>query len=245
MAKIIVIDGGNYLHRAIFAFRNNYSIPATYTYCRMLIGDLKKVGFTSEDKVIIAQDYGKSWRKDIDLTYKAQRKGKREEIETKEWWEEIYKEFNNFFPKLEAALPWHFIKIYRIEADDIASVATRYYKDKDVILCSSDRDWEMLLTLPNVKIFSPISKKYKVVANPMKVLLEKIQGDISDNLLEKPSSEAEFEKRKKIVNLLELPPEIEQSIKERLENLLPRNLYLHKVPYNSVREELKKLYKEE
>jgi len=245
MPKVIVIDGGNYLSRSIFAFRNNYSIPATYTYCRMLIGYLKKVGMTSEDKVIIAQDYGKSWRKGIDPNYKLQRKGKREEIETKEWWEEIYKEFNNFFPKLESALPWHFLKIYRIESDDIASVASRYYKDKEVILCSSDKDWEMLLSFPNVKLFSPISKKFKNVPNPMKVLLEKIQGDISDNLLDKPTSEKEFETRKKIVNLLELPLEIEQPIRDRLDNLLPKNLYLHKVPYNSVRVELKKLYNKE
>lgn len=242
--KVIVIDGGNILHKAIFAFRNNYAIPATYTYMRMIIGYLKKIGIEADDKIIIAQDYGKSWRKDIDVNYKAQRKQRREEQESPEWWDELYKEFNNFFPKLDVALPWYFIKEYRIEADDIASVAARYYKNREVVLVSSDKDWEMLMALPNVKIFSPITKKYKNVPNPMKVLLEKIQGDVSDNLLTKPSSEAEFEKRKKIVNLLELPEEIENNIKDIFNHLLPKNLYLKKIPYNSVRTEIAKLYKE-
>jgi len=245
MSKVIVLDGGAYMHRAIFAFRNNYNVPASYTYMRMLVGDLKKLKATLDDIIIIAQDYGKSWRKDIDTTYKAQRKEGREQIESEDWWKEMYGEFNKFFPRVDEACPWHYIKIYRIKADDIASVACRYYQDREIILCSSDKDWEMLLTYDNVKIFSPRTKKFKKVANPTKVLLEKIQGDISDNLLTKPSSELEFEKRKMIVNLLELPNHIESEIKEVLDKIMPKNLKLEKVPYRSVREQLKLLYLKE
>lgn len=241
-SKVICLDGGGYLHRAIFAYRNNPAIPSTYTYMRMIIGDLKKVKFTTEDIVIIAQDYGRSWRKDLDTQYKLQRKGKREQLETPEWWKARYEEFNKFFDLIEKILPWHFVKIYRMESDDIASVVSRYYTDKEVILMSSDRDWEMLANFPNVKIFSPISKKYKDVPNPMKILLEKIQGDVSDNLLNKPSSEMDFEIRNKIVNLLELPEEIEKPIKEQVASLFPKNLYLSKVPFHTVRVALKQLY---
>jgi 5'-3' exonuclease len=244
MNKTIIIDGGLIMHRSIFAYMNNQQVPGTYTYLRMIIGYLKRIGIDSETKIIIAQDYGKSWRKDIDTSYKAQRKEKREEKQNAEWWKERYGEFDDLFEKLDKAVSWHFVKIHRIEADDIASVACRYYKDNEVILISSDRDWEMLCQYSNVKIFSPISKKYKQVKNPMKVLLEKIQGDISDNLLTKPSSEAEFEKRKQIVNLLELPLYIEQTIKETFDKIMPKTLYLHKVPFHSIREELKKLYKD-
>jgi len=243
MNKIICFDGGNYMHKAIFAFRNNYSVPASYTYMRMLIGDLKQVKFQPDDMVIIAQDYGKSWRKDVDKNYKAQRKARREDQETPEWWAAMYDEFNNFIPKLEKALSWHFIKLHRIEADDIASMVCRMYPKNEVILLSGDRDWEMLMAFDNVKIFSPKAKKFKEVPNPMGVLLEKIHGDISDNLLKVPSSELEFEIRKKIVNLLELPEEIEKPIKEILQKLTTKNLYLHKIPYNSIREQIKLLYK--
>ena len=80
----------------------------------------------------------------------------------------------------------------------------------------------------------------------MKVLLEKIQGDVSDNLLTKPSSEAEFEKRKKIVDLVNpLPDFVEQPIKEQLQHILPKNLYLNKFPFKSIVPDLEKIYKEE
>jgi hypothetical protein len=133
--------------------------------------------------------------------------------------------------------------VHNCEADDIASMVARYYKDKEVILISSDRDWEMLATFENTKIWSPISKKFKDILYPMKVLMEKIQGDVSDNLLTKPSSEAEFEIRKRIVDLTSLPHEIEQPIKEQLDKILPKNLYLHKIPFRSVAEQVKLLYK--
>jgi len=241
MPKIIVIDNGNIMHKSIFAFRNNYQIPATYTYMRMIVSYLKKVDAKIEDTIIIAEDFG-SWRKAVDPRYKAQRKDFRESKESAEWWAEMYKEFNDFFPKLNMSTNWNFIKLYKIEADDIASAVARYYKDNEVILISSDKDWEMLCAFPNVKIFSPISKKFKEVKAPMKVLMDKINGDISDNLLEKPSSELEFERRKKIVNLLELPENVDLAIKESLDKITPKNLYLHKIPYRSVREEINKLY---
>jgi len=250
MSKIIVIDFGGVQHTALFAHRNFGNTPVTYILMRMMIGYLKKIGIEKDTLIIIAQDFG-SWRKNLDPNYKAQRKEVRETFEEEQWWKDKYEEINEFIKQLNECLPWHWIKIYRDEADDIASVAVRYYKDKEVVLVSSDKDWEMLLNFENVKIFSPLQNKktkvakYKDVPFPVKVLLEKIQGDVSDNLLVKPSSEREFEIRKKIVNLLELPDEIEQPIKEQFQNLLPKNLYLHKVPYRSVREEIRKLYQEE
>jgi len=242
MNRIILIDGGGAQFRAIFAHRNNPAIPATYTYLNMVSGYLNKLEVTLNDTIIVAQDYG-NWRKDIDKNYKAQRQAAREEKEDKQWWLDKYEEFNQLYKKLDMALPFYFIKKYKCEADDIASVACRYYKDKEIILISSDKDWEMLLTFTNVKIYSPISKKFKDIKNPMKVLLDKIQGDISDNLLEKPSSEADFEKRKKIVDLINpLPDFVEKPIKEELDKIMPKNLYLHKIPFNSIRLKFAKIY---
>ena len=240
--KVIVIDGGNILHRAIFAYMNSPAVPAPYTYLRMIIGYLKRFDVTLDTQIIIAQDYGRSWRKGYDHNYKSQRKEKREEKKNEAWWKERYGEFDRLFEQLEKAMHWQFIKIWGTEADDIMSMVARYYKDKEVIIVSSDRDIEMLATFDNVRIFSPITKKFKDIPAPMKILLEKIQGDVSDNLLEKPSSEAEFEIRKKIVDLTQLPPEIEQPIKEQLDNLMPKNLYIHKIPFKSIQEQIRILY---
>jgi 5'-3' exonuclease len=242
MKKLIVVDSGNIMHRAIFAFRNNSQVPVVYTYFRMIIGYLKKIGVTLDDKIIIAEDFG-SWRKDIDKNYKAQRKAFRESKEDKEFWDEIYKEFNDFIPKLEQCLPWNFIKIYKMEADDVTSIAIRYLEAEEKIIISSDEDLQQLCTLPNVKVFSPYTKKYKIIKNPEKILLKKIKGDISDNLLEAPKTEAEFEKRKMIVDLIHLPIHIEQIIRPVIESLPIKNIYLNKIPFRTCREEIRKMYK--
>jgi hypothetical protein len=224
--------------------RHEVFVPmATMTYMKMIISVLKKIGITIEDKIIVAEDYG-TWRKEIDSSYKAQRKDFRESKATPEFWAEKYKEFNDLIPKLNQALTWQFIKIYKIEADDIASVACRYFKDyEDKILVSTDEDWEQLCYFPGVKIFSPSKKVYKIVKNPLEVLQKKIKGDISDNLLTEPKTEAEFERRKTIVNLLQLPVNIEQSITNYFDTLPIKRMFIDRVPYASVRKELIKLYK--
>ena len=242
MNKLVIIDNGNIIHKAIFAFRTNGQVPATYTYFRMIISYLKKLGVTLDDQIIIAEDFG-SWRKDIDKNYKAQRKAFRESKEDADWWREMYKEFNDFVKKISECLPWNFVKIYKIEADDVASIAVRYLNADEKILVSSDEDWQQLCALPKVKVFSPYSKKFKIVKYPEKILLKKIRGDISDNLLEAPKTEAEFEKRKMIVDLIHLPIHIERIIKPVIETLPMKNIALNKIPYRTCREEIRKLYK--
>jgi len=239
--RVIVIDGGNIQFIAMYASKANPNVPVEYTYLNMISGYFNKLNVTLDDEIILALDYG-SWRKEIDKSYKAQRAIIAEQ--EKEWRAVCYKKFNNLYEKMNISLPIHQIKIYKAEADDIASVCCRYYRNKEIILISSDVDWEMLLTFSNVSIFSPRSKKFKVVLNPTKVLLEKIQGDKSDNLLTKPSSEAEFIKRKMIVDLINpLPEYIENPIKEALNKIIPKNLYPHKIPFKSMQIKFAKIYK--
>ena len=241
MNKLIVIDVGYFTHRAIFAYMANPQLPPTYTFSKMMLACMRKIGVDLDDNIIMAQDFG-SWRKAVDPCYKAQRKDFRESKKDADWWKEVYQDFNEYIIKLDEALSWNFIKIYHMESDDIASVCCKYFTDKEIILMTNDEDWNMLCFYDNVKVFSPTKKQYKIINEPMKILLKKINGDISDNLLTKPSTEAEFERRKKIVNLIELPLEIEQPIKETLINLPIKNMYLNKLPYRTIREEFKKLY---
>jgi len=81
------------------------------------------------------------------------------------------------------------------------------------------------------------------VKNPEKILLKKIHGDISDNLLTVPKNEAEYEKRRMIVDLISLPQHIEAIIKPVIDTLPIKNLYINKVPFRTCQLELKKLYK--
>jgi hypothetical protein len=283
MAKLIIIDSANIMHKAIFAViaqlhsalkavafeqgLDNFNVKefdeAWYDlfkevqyraktnqifimhppliYFKMIISYLKKLGVTLDDEVVIAEDFG-SWRKTVDTEYKRQRQGMREATMPPEWWKERYNEFNEFLPALSPYLPWKFIKVFHCEADDVASVTIRYLDADDKILVSSDEDWQMLCSISNVKVFSPYSKKFKIVKNPEAILAKKIRGDVVDNLLTEPQTEAEFEKRKMIVDLLHLPSYVEEPIKEALFKTPKKNLYVNKIPYYSCRKAIAQLY---
>jgi hypothetical protein len=64
----------------------------------------------------------------------------------------------------------------------------------------------------------------------------------SDNLLAKPSSEADFQQRKRIVDLINLPFEISEPIIEELKKIQPKNIYLEKIRFKAVRKQCEKLY---
>jgi 5'-3' exonuclease len=243
--KVVIVDNGYLMHRAIFSFRVNPSgVPVTYLYLRMMIACLNKLGLDYEDKIIVAMDSPLgSWRRAIDPQYKAQRKENREALENADWWKEIYKDFKEFNEKLRRAVPWCFVELPKVEADDWASVACRYFENEEVILVSSDRDWEQLVVYPNVKVFSILKKEFKDIPNGYKVLQEKImKGDVSDNLLGAPQNDQELERRKKVVSLLELPPDLETAIRWQLSNLPIKTLDLNKIPYYSLRQKIEEIY---
>jgi len=242
--KVIVVDHGYVMFTAIHVFRKTYAMPATDMYLSMILGYLRILGATLDDTIIIAQDSFKgSWRRSIYPEYKAQRKGNREAQEDKDWWDEVFGEFNDQKKVLARGLPWNWVSVTRMEADDIASVACRYYKDREVVLVSSDSDWGMLLQYPNVKILSIKTKKFKEVKDPLAILKDKIEnGDRADNILNKPKSGSEWAVRKQIVSLLELPVEVENAIKWELSNINVKSADLSVISSGMLRKRLKKIY---
>ena len=171
-----MIDWGIFLHRSIFSWRNRKNIPPEYTCLSMLVGCLSKVGVEPYDKIIVAVDARNSWRKDIEKMYKANRKQYREKYEDIDW-KDMYARFNILLEDLDKGTDWNIIKLDRLEADDIIAVGCRYYKNKEVIIISYDKDYEQLCIYPNVKIFSPLTKKYKIVKHPYKTLAQKIEKE--------------------------------------------------------------------
>ena len=157
MNKLIVIDWSIFVHRAIFSYRYNRQIPVEYTALNMILSCLIKIGLDTSDKVIVACDGRGNWRKDYEAQYKANRKEYRESFDDIDW-NDMWSKFNVLLEKVNESTNWYVIKIDKIEADDIASVCSRYFKDREIILVSYDKDWELLWEYDNVKIFSQLLK---------------------------------------------------------------------------------------
>lgn len=252
MEKVIVVDYNIFAFRGLFAWRNQKDIPLEYIILNMLLSALTKIGVTPFTKILIAQDGRGNWRKKYTPEYKANRKEFRESFEDLNW-TDIFEKFNKVINWIDEATDWHIIQLDEIEADDIASVACRKYKGKEVILCSYDSDWQLLWHYPNVKIFS-ILKKYKggrkgaykippARFNAYKLLASKIKEEKTDNLTSPVLSEKDYMNRQTVVNLLELPEYIEGQIVKELNNLQPKeNTNIEKIPFQSIQKRINELY---
>lgn len=252
MEKLIVIDFNIFSFRATFAWRKNREMPLEYIILNMILSALTKIGVNPQDEIIISVDGKGNWRRDYEKGYKANRKEFRESFEDLNW-EEIFEKFNKVKEWLDKGTDWHIIQLEKIEADDIASASCRYYKNKEIILVSYDKDWEMLLHYPNVKIFS-ILKKYKSkkgaykVPSPnfsaYKLLTSKIKKEATDNLVNEVKNDKDYENRKICVNLLELPEYIESQIKNEFDKLSEKKSDITEIPFKSIQERIGKLYNE-
>jgi hypothetical protein len=207
----------------------------------MILANLLRIGVNPQDEIMIACDYGHSWRKQFDENYKANRKALREGY-TDVNWTEMFGKMNTLLQKLDYATDWQVLREDSIEADDWFAVASKVFSDRTVVIVSYDKDLEQLLVRDNVKIFSPLSKKYKIVKNGFAILASKINKEPSDNLINPVLNETDFDRRDLIVNLLDLPPFISDKLEAKLKTLQPKDENVEEFPFTSLREKYCSLY---
>jgi len=199
------------------------------------------VGVTPYDDIMIAVDYGHSWRKKFAEEYKGNRKTARETHEYINW-DEKYKEMNDLLDKLEIGTSWQVLKENSLEADDWMSGVSRFFPDREVVLVTYDSDMEQLTKFSNVKIFSPKTKEYKIVDDPYLSLSKKIEIERTDNLTNPLLNNADYIARKTVVNLMELPDFIQCKIDAKLKSLQPKDENIEEIPYEPMRERYGRLY---
>jgi len=241
--KVIVLDWGFFMFSAGNACISNPTMHLQYTVLSMLIGNLKKIGVNKDDIVIIAVDFHgedySSWRKLYSEEYKGGRTGLPPAT---------YEKLNVLLQQINIFSNFHVIVSNHAEADDIMAVACRYYKDKEVVLCTCDGDLHQMWNYENVKIFSPhrLSKRYKIKPdnfNVQKFILKNVNKN-HNNIVNPLLSEKAFDDRLKCINLLELPIEIESQIIAELENLPEKENHLELLPYQTLKDRFMGIYNE-
>ena len=120
------------------------------------------------------------WRRDFFPQYKAGRRTKRESDGKN--WDAIFECLNTIKAEIKENLPYKFLEVYGAEADDIiASLVTEVAEE--VLILSGDKDFIQLQRYPNVKQYSPITKKMVNGENPGYYLTEHVfKGDSSDGV---------------------------------------------------------------
>ena len=149
----------------------------------MILNSLRmyRTKFSSEfGELVLCYDSKHYWRRDYFPEYKSGRRKSREKSDLD--WNAIFLCLNKIKDELRDNMPYKFIEIYGAEADDIIGVLCSEYSD-EIMIISGDKDFIQLQKYPNVKQYSPITKKSVNGENPGAYLKEHIfKGDTSDGV---------------------------------------------------------------
>ena len=149
----------------------------------MILNSLRmyRTRFSSEyGELVLCYDSKHYWRRDYFPEYKSGRRKTREKDDKN--WDEIFLCLNEIKDVLRENLPYKFLEVYGAEADDIIGILCSTISE-EIMIISGDKDFIQLQKFPNVKQFSPITKKSVNGANPGGYLKEHIfKGDTSDGI---------------------------------------------------------------
>ena len=137
--------------------------------------------FISEfGELVLCYDSRHYWRRDYFPEYKHNRRKSREA--SSQDWDAIFGCLNTIKKEIKTNMPYKFLEVYGAEADDIIAIICSEYNEEIMIL-SGDKDFIQLQKFPNVKQYSPITKKMVNGANPVGYLKEHVfRGDSSDGI---------------------------------------------------------------
>lgn len=127
-----------------------------------------------------------SWRRDFFPGYKANRKKKRDADDID--WNLVHSMFDRIREEITENMPYPVVHIPGAEGDDVISALVRTTEEftgfQPVLIVSSDKDFQQLQRLKNVKQFSPsIDGWYTLEEDPERYIFEHVcRGDSSDGV---------------------------------------------------------------
>ena len=149
----------------------------------MVLNSLRmfRTRFLSEfGEMVLCYDSRHYWRRDYFPEYKhSRRKGRA--TDSKDW-DSIFSCLNNIKDEIKTHMPYKSVEVYGAEADDIIATLCSEYAEEIMIL-SGDKDFIQLQRFPNVKQYSPITKKMINGEDPVRYMKEHVfKGDTSDGV---------------------------------------------------------------
>ena len=140
----------------------------------MILNSLRmyRTRFSSEyGELVLCHDSRHYWRRDFFPEYKASRRKGREKSDLD--WDAIFQCLNAIKEEIKINMPYKCLEVYGAEADDIIGTLCATISE-EIMIISGDKDFIQLQRFPNVKQFSPITKKTVNGANPGGYLKEHV-----------------------------------------------------------------------
>lgn len=141
--------------------------------------------FAGVKQVIICHE-SQSWRKDVFPYYKYKRKeGRNKDIFD---WKSFFQMINDFETnEIDKFAPFIVMRVDKCEGDDIIGVLaialSQEYPNSTIYIHSSDKDFVQLLKYKNIKLYTPLKRKFIHSTNPKNELISLILlGDMADGI---------------------------------------------------------------
>ena len=149
----------------------------------MVLNSLRmyRTRFLSEfGEMVLCFDSKHYWRREFFPEYKhSRRKGRATDDKN---WDAIFGCLNIIKDEVKTHMPYKSVEVYGAEADDVIATLCSEYAEEIMIL-SGDKDFIQLQRFPNVKQYSPITKKMINGEDPVRYIKEHVfKGDTSDGV---------------------------------------------------------------
>ncbi len=159
--------------------------------------------FKDYGDMVLCYDSHNYWRTSYFPHYKAARKTKQGSSNIQ--WGKIYKFFDIVKKEVDENFPYVSMEVPSMEADDlIHAIVSEHHDHEEIMIVSSDKDFQQLQSYEGVHQYSPAHKDMLVCENPASHLMEHIiKGDSSDgvpNVLSDSDTFVVEGKKQKIMN---------------------------------------------
>ena len=149
----------------------------------MILNSLRmyRTRFLSEfGEMVLCYDSRHYWRREYFPEYKHSRRKSRGTDDKN--WDIIFNCLNTIKEEIKSNMPYKSVEVYGAEADDVIATLCSE-SSNEVMILSGDKDFIQLQKFPNVKQYSPITKKMINGMNPDDYLKEHVlKGDTSDGV---------------------------------------------------------------
>jgi hypothetical protein len=163
-------------------------------YFNILIACLKRLLISPDDILIIAVSDTISWRSSCEVLNRTNRRT----------YPPSTSDYSKMLTMLHNYSPFYIIKQSSLDSEDIITCATNYYKDNKTIIISSREIFKQLVINPNIRIFSPVAKRFLEIKNPTKELHNFILKNTKSFVGSEKLNEQAYEEASEKYNLLNL-----------------------------------------
>ena len=158
--QYILVDSANMFFRARHVVRGEDAETKVGMAYHIMFNSINKVWRDFKGSHVVFCLEGKSWRKEVDTTYKANRTAARMALSPKEAEEDkiFWQAFDELKDYLTSKSNCTVLQHPRCEADDFIARFIQTHPEDEHVIVSSDSDFYQLLA-PNVRQFNGISKQ--------------------------------------------------------------------------------------